>query len=83
MAGELEEPEDPDDREELEDVCIFYVGHMLLEEEVGVEADGGDVVDHVHRGLQEVTFVGTRNEPASSCISVNSKEQVNSTFQVK
>ena len=64
MAGELEQPEDPDDREELEDVGVLDVRDMLLEEEVGVEADGGHVVDHVHRGLQKVTLVRTGNEPA-------------------
>ena len=64
MAGELEQPEDPDDREELEDVGVLDVRHVLLEEEVSVEADGGHVVDHVHRGLQKVTLVRTGNEPA-------------------
>ena len=64
MAGELEQPEDPDDREELEDVGVLDVRHVLLEEEVGVEADGGHVVDHVHRGLQKVTLVRTGDEPA-------------------
>ena len=39
------------------------MGHILLEEEVGVEADGGDVVDHVHRGLQKMTFVWAGHEP--------------------
>ena len=62
MAGELEQPEDPDDREELEDVGVLDVRHVLLEEEVGVEADGGDIVNHVHRGLEEITFVGAGNE---------------------
>ena len=35
---------------------------MLLEEEVGVEADGGDIVNHIDWGLEEITFVGAGNE---------------------
>ena len=63
MACQLEQPEDPDDGEELEDVGVLDVGDVLLEEEVGVEADGGDVVDHIHRRLQKVALVGTRDKP--------------------
>ena len=59
MTCQLEQPEDPDDGEELEDVGILDMGDVLLEEEVGVEADGGDVVNHVHRRLQKVALVGT------------------------
>ena len=59
VARQLEQPEDPDDGEELEDVSVLDVGDVLLQEEVGVEADGGDVVNHVHRRLQKVTLVGT------------------------
>ena len=59
MACQLEQPQDPDDGEELEDVGVLDVGHVLLQKEVGVEADGGDVVNHVHRRLQKVTLVGT------------------------
>ena len=62
MTSELEQAEDPDDAEELEDVSILEMGHMLLEEEVGVEADGGNIVNHINRGLEEITFVGTGNE---------------------
>ena len=59
VACQLEQPEDPDDGEELEDVGVLDVGDVLLEEEVGVEADGGDVVNHIHRGLEKVALVGT------------------------
>ena len=59
MACQLEQPEDPDDGEELEDVGVLDVGDVLLEEEVGVEADGGDVVDHIHRRLEKVALIGT------------------------
>ena len=68
VACQLEQPEDPDDGEELEDVGVLDVGHVLLEEEVRVEADGGDVVNHVHRRLQKVALVGTRDEPAKKSI---------------
>ena len=59
MACQLEQPEDPDDGEELEDVGVLDVGDVLLEEEVGVEADGGDVVNHIHRRLEKVALIGT------------------------
>ena len=58
MSGQLEQSQYSYDTEELENICILDVGHILLEEEVGVEADGGDVVDHVHGGLEEMVFVG-------------------------
>ena len=59
VACQLEQPEDPDDGEELKDVSVLDVGDVLLEEEVRVEADGGDVVNHIHRRLEKVTLVGT------------------------
>jgi hypothetical protein len=62
MTSELEQAEDPNDAEELEDVSILEMGDMLLEEEVGVEADGGNIVNHINRGLEEITFVGAGNE---------------------
>ena len=58
MSGQLEQSQYSNDAEELEDVRVLDVRHVLLEEEVGVEADGGDVVDHVHGGLEEMVFVG-------------------------
>ena len=63
MSGQLEQSQYSYDAEELENICILDVGHILLEEEVGVEADGGDVVDHVHRGLQKMTFVWAGHKP--------------------
>ena len=66
VTCQLEQPEDPDDGEELEDVGVLDMGDVLLEEEVGVEADGGDVVNHVHRRLQKVALVGTWDEPVKS-----------------
>ena len=64
MSGQLEQSQYSNDAEELEDVRVLDVRHVLLQEEVGVEADGGHVVDHVHRGLQKVTLVRTGDEPA-------------------
>ena len=58
MSGQLEQSQYSNDAEELEYVRVLDVRHVLLEEEVGVEADGGDVVDHVHGGLEEMVFVG-------------------------
>ena len=62
MTGELEEPEYPDDAEELEDISILDMGDMLLEEEVGVETDGGNIVNNIHGGFEEIAFVGAGNE---------------------
>ena len=58
MSGQLEQSQYSDDAEELEYVRVLDVRDVLLEEQVGVEADGGDVVDHVHGGLEEMVFVG-------------------------
>ena len=71
VARQLEQPEDPDDGEELEDVSVLDVGDVLLEEEVRVEADGGDVVNHIHRRLEKVTLVGARYEPENSDLMLN------------
>ena len=62
MASEFEQTEDSDDAEELEYVCILNVRDMLLEEKVGVETDGCNIVNHVDRRLEEIAFVGTGNE---------------------
>lgn len=60
VASELEQPQDPDDGEELEDVWLVYVvGDAVLQEDVRVEAQGGDEVYHVHRWLDELDQVGT------------------------
>ena len=48
MTSELEQAKDPDDAEELEHICILDVGHMLLEEEVGIEADGRNIVYYIY-----------------------------------
>ena len=63
MSSELEETKNPDDTEELEDIRILDMGHMLLEEEVGIKANSGDIIDDIDRGFEEVAFVGTGNKP--------------------
>ena len=62
MARKLKQTKNPDDAEELKHVSILDVRHVLLEEEVGVEADGGDIVNNIHGRLEEITFVGAGNE---------------------
>ena len=47
VSGQLEEPQDSDDGEELEHVGVLQVGGQLLEHQVDVEAERGDVVDDV------------------------------------
>ena len=47
---------------ELEHVGVLDVGEHPLEDEVGVEAEGSDVVDYVDWGLEELPPVGTRYE---------------------
>ena len=63
VPGEFEKPEDPDDAEELEHVRVLDVGDEVLEDEVGVEADGGHEVNNIDGGLEEITFVWTTEEP--------------------
>ena len=62
MARKLKQTKNPDDAEELKHISILDVRHVLLEEEVGVKADGGDIVNNINRRLEEITFVGTGNE---------------------
>ena len=73
VTGQFEQPEDPDDAEELEHVRVLDVGHEMLEDEVGVEADGGHKVNNIDGGLEEITFVWTTEKPDDSsgrCILV-------------
>ena len=63
MSSEFEEAENPDDAEEFKDIGILDMRHMLLEEEVGVETNGGDIVDDIDRGLEEVAFVRAGDKP--------------------
>jgi len=47
VSGELKKPEDANDWEELEDVGVLKVRGQLLQDQVNVEAQCGDVVDDV------------------------------------
>mgnify|MGYP001172503836 CR=1 FL=1 len=67
VAGQLEQPQYPDDAEELEDVGILDVGHQLLQDQVGVEAQRRHVVDHIDRGFEEIPLVRTGYEPKYLC----------------
>ena len=62
MASELEKSKYSDDAEKLKHISILDVRNVLLEEEVSVEADGGDIVNNIHGRLEEITFVGAGNE---------------------
>ena len=48
MTGQLEESQNSDDAEKLEHVRILDVGDVLLEKEIRIETDGGDVINHIH-----------------------------------
>ena len=63
MAGQLEQSQDSDDAEELENIRIFYVRDVLLEKEIRIEADGSDVINHIHWRLQEITLIRTGEKP--------------------
>ena len=47
MSRQLEQSQNPNDAEELEDVRVLDVGDEVLEDEVGVEADGGHEVNNI------------------------------------
>ena len=53
MSGQLEQSQDSNDRKELQDVGVLKVGRQLLEHQVDVEAQGGDVVDDVNAENEE------------------------------
>lgn len=62
VARELEQTHDADDREELEDVGVVHVLGERLQRQVDVEAEGGDVVDDVDGGADELVFAGRGDE---------------------
>ena len=39
------------------------MGDVLLEKEIRIETDGGDVINHIHWRLQEITLIRTREKP--------------------
>ncbi len=48
VSGQLEQPQDPDDGKELEDIGLLELRGHLLKHQVDVEAHRGYVVDDVH-----------------------------------
>jgi len=56
MSCELEQSHDTDDREELQDIGILQVGSKLLENEVDVEGQRGNVVDDIYGGFDKLTL---------------------------
>ena len=62
VAGQLEQPEDADDGEELQYVRVLNVGKVVLEQHVAVEAQSRHKVDPVERGLEEDLDGGGDNE---------------------
>ena len=48
MSGQLEKPQYSNDAEELENIRVFDVRHVLLEEQVDVETDGRHIINHIH-----------------------------------
>ena len=53
VASQLEKPQDPDYGEELQNVGIFDVFEVILQQHVAVKAQGGNKVDPVQRRLDE------------------------------
>jgi hypothetical protein len=53
VSGQLEEPQDSDNREELENVGVFEVGGQLLKDQINIEAEGSDVVDDVDAEMKK------------------------------
>ncbi len=53
VTGQLEQPEDTDDGEELEDVGVLQMRGHLLEDEVDVEAHRGHVVNDIDTGTKQ------------------------------
>ena len=53
VPGQLEQPKNPDYREELQNVGILDVFEVVLQQHVAVKAQGGDKVDPVQGRLDE------------------------------
>ena len=53
VTCEFEQPEDPDDREELQHIGVLEVGGEVGEEQIDVETHGGNKVDDVHRAADK------------------------------
>lgn len=63
MSGQLEQPHNPYNREELKDVRILEMRGELLQTEIDIEAHRGYVVDDVDRSFDELALARTCDEP--------------------
>ena len=63
VPGQLEQPKNPDYREELQNVGILDVFEVVLQQHVAVKAQGGDKVDPVQGRLDEDFDGGGDDEP--------------------
>lgn len=57
VPRQLEQPHDANDAQELEDVGVFQVRGELLQDQVHVEAESGDVVDDVDGRFDELDAI--------------------------
>ena len=53
VTGQLEQPQDPNNGEEFQNVCILDVFEVILQQHVAVKAQGGDKVNPVQGRLNE------------------------------
>ena len=63
VPGQLEQPKNPDYREELQNVGVLDVFEVVLQQHVAVKAQGGDKVDPVQGRLDEDFDGGGDDEP--------------------
>lgn len=78
VAGELEEAENTDDREEVEQIAVLQAG--ALQQHVGVERESGDEIDYVDCVGDERFFVG-RDEKAND--DLEQKPDIAAQFDVE
>ena len=57
MSRQFEQPEDANDRKELEDISIFQMRGHLLKHKIDVEAQSGHIIDDVHTANIEIEIL--------------------------
>ena len=62
VTGQLEQPQDPNNGEEFQNVCILDVFEVILQQHVAVKAQGGDEVNPVQGRLDEDFDGGSDDE---------------------
>ena len=62
VTGQLEQPQDPNNGEEFQNVCILDVFEVILQQHVAVKAQGGDEVNPVEGRLDEDFDGGSDDE---------------------